>query len=80
MTSHDDAFLEAIRAAPEDDTPRLVYADWLDDHGQGERAEPDRLFQDEGLDLRFATRASPTQRERSFISISCRRNKQRTAR
>jgi uncharacterized protein (TIGR02996 family) len=26
------AFLEAIREAP-DDAPRLVYADWLDDHG-----------------------------------------------
>jgi uncharacterized protein (TIGR02996 family) len=30
------AFLEAIRAAPEDDTPRLIYADWLEEHGQGE--------------------------------------------
>src|SRR6478752_6735261 len=26
------AFLEAIRAAPNDLAPRLVYADWLDDH------------------------------------------------
>jgi len=26
------AFLEAIRAAPHDLAPRLVYADWLDDH------------------------------------------------
>src|SRR5262245_17812978 len=34
-----DAFLAAIRAAPADDAPRLVYADWLDDHGQPERAE-----------------------------------------
>src|SRR5262245_31927201 len=34
-----DAFLCAIVAAPEDDAPRLVYADWLDDHGQAERAE-----------------------------------------
>jgi uncharacterized protein (TIGR02996 family) len=29
--SQDAAFLKAIRAAPGDDTPRLVYADWLDD-------------------------------------------------
>lgn len=28
-----DAFHRAIRAAPDDDTPRLVFADWLDDHG-----------------------------------------------
>jgi uncharacterized protein (TIGR02996 family) len=37
--THDKAFLQAICEAPEDDTPRLVYADWLDDHGQPERAE-----------------------------------------
>ena len=37
-TAH-DAFLEAIIAAPGDDTPRLVYADWLEEHGEGERAE-----------------------------------------
>jgi uncharacterized protein (TIGR02996 family) len=33
------AFLAAIRASPADDLPRLVYADWLDEHGQPERAE-----------------------------------------
>jgi uncharacterized protein (TIGR02996 family) len=33
------AFWSAIREAPEDDAPRLVYADWLDDHGQSDRAE-----------------------------------------
>jgi uncharacterized protein (TIGR02996 family) len=33
------AFLRAICAEPADDTPRLVYADWLEEHGQGERAE-----------------------------------------
>src|SRR5438132_1016345 len=33
------AFLDAIRAQPDDDTPRLVYADWLDDRGDAARAE-----------------------------------------
>ena len=33
------ALLAAIRQAPDDDAPRLVYADWLDEHGQPERAE-----------------------------------------
>ena len=33
------AFLAAIRAHPADDLPRLVYADWLEEHGQSERAE-----------------------------------------
>ena len=32
-------FLAAILEAPDDDAPRLVYADWLDEHGQPERAE-----------------------------------------
>ena len=31
--------LADIIAHPEDDTPRLIYADWLDDHDQSERAE-----------------------------------------
>ena len=34
-----DALLAAITADPDDDTPRLVYADWLDEHDEGERAE-----------------------------------------
>jgi uncharacterized protein (TIGR02996 family) len=33
------AFLRAIIAEPADDLPRLVYADWLDEHGEPERAE-----------------------------------------
>jgi uncharacterized protein (TIGR02996 family) len=35
----DAAFLADICASPADDTPRLVYADWLNENGQGERAE-----------------------------------------
>jgi uncharacterized protein (TIGR02996 family) len=31
--------LQAVREAPDDDTPRLIYADWLEDHNQPERAE-----------------------------------------
>jgi uncharacterized protein (TIGR02996 family) len=32
-------FHEAIIASPDDDTPRLAYADWLDEHGDAARAE-----------------------------------------
>src|SRR4051812_49564005 len=39
----DDAFLRAIADAPADDAPRLVYADWLDEHGQSDQAEYLRL-------------------------------------
>jgi uncharacterized protein (TIGR02996 family) len=33
------AFLRAIRANPDDDTARLAFADWLDEHDEPERAE-----------------------------------------
>jgi uncharacterized protein (TIGR02996 family) len=32
------ALLAAIRENPDEDTPRLMYADWLDEHGRGKRA------------------------------------------
>ena len=41
--SDEDALLAAIIAAPDDDTPRLVYADWLDEHDRPEHAEYLRL-------------------------------------
>jgi uncharacterized protein (TIGR02996 family) len=34
----ESAFVQAVVEAP-DDTPRLIYADWLDEHGEVERAE-----------------------------------------
>jgi uncharacterized protein (TIGR02996 family) len=37
--SDEAAFLAAIRAEPDDDTVRLVYADWLDEHGDAARAK-----------------------------------------
>jgi len=33
------ALLAGILAAPDDDAPRLVFADWLDEYGEPERAE-----------------------------------------
>jgi uncharacterized protein (TIGR02996 family) len=39
----EDAFLADIVAHPDDVGPRLVFADWLDDHGEPERAEFIRL-------------------------------------
>jgi uncharacterized protein (TIGR02996 family) len=38
-----EPFLRAICADPEDDTVRLVYADWLDENGDPDRAEFIRL-------------------------------------
>ena len=33
------ALLQAVVESPADDLPRLVAADWLDEHGDAERAE-----------------------------------------
>ncbi len=38
MPDH-DAFLRAIAADLDDDTPRLVYADWLEEHGDAAQAD-----------------------------------------
>jgi uncharacterized protein (TIGR02996 family) len=37
--SDEDAFLRAICEQPDEDTPRLAFADWLDEHDRPERAE-----------------------------------------
>jgi uncharacterized protein (TIGR02996 family) len=37
--THDDVFLHHILEQPDDDGPRLIYADWLDEHGEPARAE-----------------------------------------
>jgi uncharacterized protein (TIGR02996 family) len=41
--SDEDALLAAIAAHPGEDTPRLAYADWLDEHDRPARAEFIRL-------------------------------------
>ena len=43
MSDEELALLRAVAAAPADDTARLVYADWLDEHGRAARAEFIRL-------------------------------------
>lgn len=43
MTSDGDALLRAICEQPWENTPRLIYADWLEENGQPERAEFIRL-------------------------------------
>src|SRR5262245_20074727 len=39
-TAQDDAFLADVLEHPDEDAPRLVYADWLDEHG--DEADRDR--------------------------------------
>jgi uncharacterized protein (TIGR02996 family) len=35
--NHEQAFLQAIRETPDDDAPRLIYADWLEEQGGAAR-------------------------------------------
>lgn len=52
------ALLEACRAAPDDDLPRLVYADWLDEGGQSDKANYIRLeIEQAGLPTRYPRKA-----------------------
>src|SRR5262249_39652492 len=39
----DEGFIRAMRESPEDDAVRLVYADWLEEHGEAVRAEVIRV-------------------------------------
>lgn len=39
MTPLEQSFLRDIKDKQDDDSPRLIYADWLDEQGRGERAE-----------------------------------------
>lgn len=39
VRTEEAALLRAVLGRPDDDVPRLVLADWLDEHGQPERAE-----------------------------------------
>src|SRR5262245_42394378 len=54
----EEAFLRAISATPDDDAPRLVYADWLDEHSDP-RAEVVRLQ----VRLRQLSTSDPTYME-----------------
>jgi uncharacterized protein (TIGR02996 family) len=39
MVDDESALLQAIQDDPKDDAPRLVYADWLEEHGDAARSE-----------------------------------------
>src|SRR5438034_11291229 len=48
--THDlEALLRACKADPTDDAVRRVLADWLEEHGDGDRAEVGRLRAELGL-------------------------------
>src|SRR5262245_26615464 len=43
MSAQQDALLQAVLDDPDDDTVRLVFADWCEEHGHADRAEFIRL-------------------------------------
>ncbi len=68
MQSDLDGLLETVRAVPEEDLPRLVFADWLEEHDQPQRAELIRVqcrLVSPGTDLE--TRRQLQQRERQLL-------------
>src|SRR5436190_24041320 len=71
---HDEGFLRAIAEHPDDDSLRLVYADWLDEHGNPEYAEFVRVQialaqnADGKGDLPASELARLRSRERSLLS------------
>jgi uncharacterized protein (TIGR02996 family) len=65
----DEAFLADIIAHPDDDTPRLIYADWLDEHGQPERAEFIRTqIESAGLPEKSRRRTTLLRREADLLA------------
>jgi uncharacterized protein (TIGR02996 family) len=62
--NHHQAFLQDILEHPDDDAPRLIYADWLDDHGDADRAEFIRVQ----VELAHLTADFPRRRELAFRS------------
>ena len=62
MHPDEAALLKAVCAAPDDDLPRLVYADWLDEHNEQSRAE----FIRTQIELAKLTRDSKRRRKLAF--------------
>jgi uncharacterized protein (TIGR02996 family) len=61
------AMIKAVLHAPHDDLPKMVYADWLDDHGDDALAELTRVALNR---QQFSPgRATRTQRKQSGVSL-----------
>lgn len=63
-----DALLAGLRAAPADDLPRLVFADWLDEHGDPDRAEFIRVQVELAAGPDPARRPALAARERELLT------------
>src|SRR5262245_41290558 len=62
-----EALLNAVLDAPDDDAPRLIYADWLEENGDPDRAEFIRLQVERArLPRHDPVRWRPGERERAL--------------
>ena len=59
-----EALRQAVIANPDDDTPRLVYADWLDENAQPERAAFIRAQVEAACAERYGLQARTAEKER----------------
>jgi uncharacterized protein (TIGR02996 family) len=66
--SLEQAFLSDIVEHPDDDAPRLIFADWLDDQGQADRAELIRV-QIERAGLEADDRRQPDFKARELVLL-----------
>jgi uncharacterized protein (TIGR02996 family) len=76
-TDEQRALWAAIRANPDDDTPRLVYADWLQEHGDEARAEFIRVqcaLAKLGTDRRTGRKQRPTLEKQEKLLLARHRN------
>lgn len=63
-----EALLRAVSAEPDDDNPRLAYADWLADHDQAERGEFIRLQCEHARCVRAGKLFAQAEREQELLS------------
>jgi uncharacterized protein (TIGR02996 family) len=68
-----ESFLHAIREAPDDDAPRLVLADWFEDHGDPHRAEFIRAQLRLAADLPEDERRELTEQEGALLAMHAER-------
>src|SRR5262245_32286286 len=67
-TPQEQGLLDDVVEHPDDDGPRLIYADWLDDHGDHDRAEFIRVqLELERPDLDTARRGELAGRECALL-------------
>ena len=67
MPADERALVDTIHADPADDAPRLVYADWLDEHAQADQAELIRVQCELARASDDATRRRLARRERELL-------------